>query len=291
MSIHTLLLYIIASVILFFILHQLEQKKKDNFLDYIIISNIYILFLSGLFTTYHITENNDNIFLIILFQVLIDIFYTTVILEQPTLKENHDCLKKYSLTLLSSYLINISFINQIDNVLLTPEEFKILLWLFIAIYFYQMFQKRVKLSPPPKKRKVFYQNQEYIVMHYAKFKNQYGSLVHSKYPELNPLIYAIMIYENYYRPEFFRKLDTLKYQLFHQKGKYGIMQISSSSPITDEKSIEIAIKRLEKNYYLLSKNQKSKTSFFIPNIISRYYRKSVKPIYFIYQKIIYFIKN
>ena len=79
MNILTITLYIIFSFILGLILNKLETKKEDNYLDYIIITNIYIFILSGILKTYNISIT--NIFLIPLFQIVGYIIYITSIKE------------------------------------------------------------------------------------------------------------------------------------------------------------------------------------------------------------------
>jgi hypothetical protein len=54
------------------------------------------------------------------------------------------------------------------------------------------------------------------------------------------LVRGIMIAENLQRPRWFRKLEWVKGQIFTQ-GTYGIMQIASDTPISDEESIRRAV--------------------------------------------------
>lgn len=288
MDIHTLLLYIIASFILSIILQTLEKRKKDNFIDSIIISNLFILVLAGIFSTYHITKNNDNIFLIIFFQVLGNIFYHQCI-QEISIWNHQNRIKRYLITLGIAYVLNIFFINQTQNVFPHIEGFKIILWMLIIIYLYFSLKNNLKEKLPQNRQTIFYQDKEYIVMQYAKFKSRYDKVVFSKYRQLIPLIYAIMIYENYYRPEILRKFDHYKYLLLKEKGKFGIMQVYSNREITDEESIKITIRKLEKIYQTLPQNKKY-SRYMISNIVFRYYHRNMKAILEIYQVIISFQK-
>ena len=288
MSIMTLLIYIISSLILNIILTKLEQKKKDCLLDYIIISNIYIILLSGIFDFYSLTTNNDNIFLIILFLVIGKILYLTLVKERTILKNNEYNLKKYLITLVTSYLINILIINQVDNILPNMEHIKLIIWLFIIGYILLYIKKNIEIKVPADNNISFYQDKEYIVMQYAKYKNKYNNLVTSKYQEINLITYSIMIYENYNKPELQRKIDNLKYKLFREEGKFGIMQLEKKQPITDEESIILSIKKLERIY---TTNCKDKTTNkeTIRLLIKKYYKKDIKEIEDIYKIIKNFI--
>ena len=99
-----------------------------------------------------------------------------------------------------------------------------------------------------------------------------------------------MIYENYNRPEFIRKIDEYKYKFFHEAGKFGIMQLERKNPITDEESIEIARKKLERIYTIHCKN---KTNYreIIKILIKKYYKEDMKEIETIYQVIKNFIQK
>ena len=288
MGISTFFIYIISSIILNSILSKIELKKKDNIMDYIIISNIYIIILSGIFELYNLTSNNNSIFLIILFQVLGKIFYLTLIKEQTILKNNSYNLKKYFITLISGYLVNIVLINKIDNIFPSMESVKILIWLFIMGYILVYVKNNVDIKVPVNDNISFYKDKEYIVMQYAKYKVKYYNLVISKYKEINSLIYAIMIYENYNRPELIRKIDILKHKVFHESGKFGIMQIKRKNPISDGISIEIARKKLERIYMI---NNKGKDKSSIKVVIKKYYGKDILEIEEIYNIIKYFVEN
>ena len=174
MSIPTLFIYIIASIGLNIILNRLEKQKKQNFIDYVMIANIYMIILSGIFQFYRLTDNNDNIFLIILFLILGKIFYLTLIKERTNLKNNDYLLKKYLITLGSSYLINILVINQVDDILPSMENMKLMIWLFISGYVLLYIKKNIDIKVPVDNQVSFYQDREYIVMQYAKYKNKYG---------------------------------------------------------------------------------------------------------------------
>lgn len=290
MSIPTLFLYIIASFILNFLLQIIEKKKKDIFLNDIIISNIFMLILAGIFSTYHLTENNDNIFLIIFFQILGSVFYKQCIQEISIWQYNDNLIKRYLITLGSAYLLNILFINQTQNVFPNMEGFKLILWLLIIEYLYFSFKDYIKKNHHHNNQIMFYKDQEYIVMQYAKLKTRYRREVHSKYRELVPLVYAIMIYENYTRPEILRKLDHYKYQAFREQGKFGIMQIYSAYEISDAESIKLAIKKLEKIYQTLPKENKN-SRYWSSKVMNHYYHKNVKAVISIYKNIIMFEKT
>lgn len=273
--------YIIASILLNSILNKLELKKKDNIIDYIIISNIYIIILSGIFDYYSITSNNDNIFLIILLQILIRFFYLSIIKERTSFRNLKYDIDKYLITLVSGYFVNIFIINNVSNILPSEEIIKILIWLFIFGYIFLYVKKNIDVKVPTNNNLSYYEDREYIVMQYAKYRNIYNNIVNSKYEDINILLYSIMIYENYNKPELIRKIDIFKYNLFHNSTKFGIMQIERKNPISDIDSIEISKKKLERIY---DTSIKIKNKIDIKILIKKYYKKEridIESIYFI----------
>lgn len=285
MSVSTLFLYLVFSIILLVILNLVEKRRNNNFYDYVIVANISIIFLAGIFDYYKIVGSIENIFLIVLFAILFNIFYITVILERSILRDNKYNLIKYMITLVSCYLVNIFFINNIDSIFLKPEEFRIILWLFIFGFMYYYLKDFIVLFNKGKKKVSLLNDREYIIMNYAKFRGRYSNIVKVRNRDLENLVYAIMIYENYNRTEILRKFDLFKYQIMHNSGKFGIMQVFRNVPISDIDSIKIVSKKLERLYVEESKKEKK---YLITNIIKRYYRKNIFEIEFIYREIVKF---
>ena len=272
MGFHTLFIYFIASIILFILLNYINNKKEE-IIHYTITTCIYILLLSGICTSLHLTQNNDAIFIVFLFELLIRICYNNMVEENNFFQEPKN-VKKYLITFVATFCMNTFFISKVNNVFLTEEQLKIIIWLLIITYLINNTKKDIS-SPNNKKilyRKKYDKNilkKQYIVTQYARLKIKYSYYIKTRYKELIPLIYAIMIYENRNRPELFRKLDYYLYKLDGKGRKFGIMGIYSKYYIDDENSIAIAIRRIEKIYYQ-TKNKKDKERI----ILNNYYKKN-----------------
>lgn len=290
MEIHTLIFYLIESVILFVLLNKTLRIDK-GISHYTIISCIYILIVSGIHSTFHISKDNDSIFIIILFEMLLRICYISLIKENNFFHQ--DNIKRYIVTFFVVFGLNTFFISKVSTVFLDLEQLKMVLWLLIIFYFLDVIKNRRKIinisgKNNKKKRENGIEKRENIVVQYAKLKNKYFGFVKTNYRELIPLIYGIMLYENKNKPELFRKIDYYLYQFDGKGRKYGIMQIYSKYYIDDENSISIAIRRLERLYY------KYKNSKDIDRVILKdYYKKDnvVNEILFIVREIKKFMNN
>ena len=102
MAIHTLILYLIGSIILFLILNKVLKITK-KITHYTIISCIYILLLSGIYTSLKLTKSNESIFIIILFEMLIRIIDANLLKETNFF--NIDNIKRYSILFISVFIL------------------------------------------------------------------------------------------------------------------------------------------------------------------------------------------
>ena len=287
MGITLILNYLILSLILFFLLNYIEENNNENSINRIIISLIYMIISSG------IIKNSQFIFIILIFEFLIRLFYTNYVLEKDFFKEKSSYLKEYIISITLGYLLNAYFIDKVDSVFLTASEFRIILWIFIIIFTYTFVKDNLNINFKKNVKKYEQQYKEYDIINYAKLKNLYSDKIKIKNQELIPVIYSIMIYNNYQRPKILRKLDNIKYRIDNEPRKLGIMQINSKKNITDEESIELGIKKIERIYLKFNKEKKLKLEDIVIIILNNYYedKEISKEVLKIYKRIIEFNKN
>jgi hypothetical protein len=83
--------------------------------------------------------------------------------------------------------------------------------------------------------------QSFIIESYVKFKKKYGSIIATEAEKNNsfvPVIYAIIIYEDYNRPALIRLFEDLCVNIFHREMTVGIAQIRSNRTLSGEESIK-----------------------------------------------------
>lgn len=283
--------YFMFAIILFYILNYFDNNNKNRNIIHIILPAIYIIILSALIKSVDLENWNNFLFIVPIFELIIRLFYVKSILHQESLVNNNYYLKIYSLTILLSYFVNSIFITKVENVLPTAEEMRTGIWFLIIVFCYSIMKENIKVDITKDKSTFIEKKQEYTVVSYARFKNLYKDIIETEHRELIPAIYAIMIYENYRRPLFFRKLDKLKFHLKPKTMKMGIMQVQSKKEIDDEKSIELVTKALEK-YLLKQQSTKKISNDNIKDLIKTYYGKEdSRDIIDIYNKIIEFNKE
>lgn len=238
-----ILLYLIFAGILFFILDFLGKKYLLTENQKNIFKIIYLIVLAGFFSYFGIAVVNKNIFLIVVFEFVFRMIYILYFLGEDFFKKEDHRLNSFFITLFISIIVNQYFINELNSVFLTAGELKIIVWLFIFISIYK-FVNKSDISVSEVKKKFI--STRSIAMSYTKLKLEYSEDIMIKDKKLLLVLYSIMIYENYYRPSFLRRIDDLVFKFNGKKRKLGIMQVMSKKYISDLDSIEIVIKKLEK---------------------------------------------
>ena len=238
--------YVFFSFLLFMFLNFIVKRFSLTKIQYVLFTNIFLVFLASVASYFHLNAFCDDIFIIVIFEFLIRMLYTTYLLEKDFFSKEEGILPLYLGNVVVAYLLNQFIIRQVDMVFLNPEQLKFLLWVFIILFIYHFFHRpdMISIQNSTKKFSIAERGQ-YIILQYAKMKQKYGKDIGVQ-GDMRFLIYAIMIFENYKRPSFFRQLDYFRYQFDHVPKKQGIMQVDSKKILSDIESIEFVEKKLEK---------------------------------------------
>ena len=278
--------YVFFAFLLFVFLNFIVKKFHLTKLEYILFTNIFLIFLAGITNYLHYNIFCDDIFIIVVFEFLIRMLYTTYLLDKDFFAKEEKILPLYLGNIVVAYLLNQTIIRQVDMVFLNPEQLKFLLWVFIILFLYHFFCKKENISIIKCSSFTKYDiksKKSYIILQYSKMKQRYGKDIQIK-GDLRFLIYALMIYENYRRPSFFRKMDYLRYQYDHIPRKQGIMQVDTKKIISDVESIEMVEKKLER---LQNKKKTKKMEVDVFKLLKAYGKKKeeIEQIASIYQEL------
>ena len=279
--------YVFFAFLLFMFLNFIVKRISLTKIQYVLFTNIFLVFLASVASYFHLNAFCDDIFIIVIFEFLIRMLYTTYLLEKDFFSKEEGILPLYLGNVVVAYLLNQFIIRQVDMVFLNPEQLKFLLWVFIILFIYHFFhiQDMVSIQNSTKKFSIAERGQ-YIILQYAKMKQKYGKDI-SVQGDMRFLIYAIMIFENYKRPSFFRQLDYFRYQFDHVPKKQGIMQVDSKKILSDIESIEFVEKKLEK---LQEKKKSKKNDIDVASLLKGIGMKQeeIEQITIIYQKLVEF---
>ena len=279
--------YVFFAFLLFMFLNFIVKRFSLTKIQYVLFTNIFLVFLASVASYFHLNAFCDDIFIIVIFEFLIRMLYTTYLLEKDFFSKEEGILPLYLGNVVVAYLLNQFIIRQVDMVFLNPEQLKFLLWVFIILFIYHFFHRQdmVSIQNSTKKFSIAERGQ-YIILQYAKMKQKYGKDI-SVQGDMRFLIYAIMIFENYKRPSFFRQLDYFRFQFDHVPKKQGIMQVDSKKILSDIESIEFVEKKLEKSQ---EKKKSKKNDIDVASLLKGIGMKQeeIEQITIIYQKLVEF---
>jgi len=279
MNLFNILIQLVFTVPLFCIIEYFNKKEISN-IQKILIPVVYIIILCGF-----CTEIKSNIYLIVIFEFFLRNFYQNYVVNKDILVNKKEYFFNSLISIILSIFIYDYYISKVDNIFPLPSEFRSLLWFLIIIFIYVLFKNTGSKVTKVKKDSFIDRKREYVVVMYAKFKSKYYRIVKSKNMVINRLVYSIMIYENYKNPCFYRKFGNLINRFVNKEYKYGIMQVESDKEIDDEKSIKLAITKLEKSYSKLDKKMTEKD--IVLNLLREKYDNNdyIKDIVDIYDEI------
>lgn len=280
MNLLQIILYLGFAIILFYVSNYFQKFQEKTPSIMIIIPVIYIILISGLSFV-----DTSCIYLVILMEMFIRIYYTKIILNQEELINTNYYIQNYGLAIIIAFIVTRCFIVKVDNIFPTASEWRMGIWFLIILFFYKTLNGVVTFKLEKQEQINFKMKEEMIIVRYAKLKNNYSHLIKSKNKDFNSLIYSIMIFKDYHRSSFLRSIDKIRFRFTGKNMKLGIMQVETSREITDEESIKLSIKELAKIEKDLSSSKKIKKQDLYQEILNQYDPNNSSNIMTIYKAI------
>lgn len=241
-----------------------------------IFSFIYLLVIAGLFLRFGQSSFNENIFMIIVVEVICQLIYISYFLDKNFFNKEDKYVSFYIFKIILAFFINKELISKVKDVFLSGEDLKIVIWLLIIVYLYQFLKGREISFKTSKENDSI--SRENIVLSFTKLRLLFGDNIDG---DRKLVLYAIMIFQNYNRPKAFRVIDNILFKINQKPRKLGIMQVMSKKFINDYESIEIVSKKVDKLY------DKNKDDI---KVINLYDKNNGKEIALIYEEIKKFCK-
>ena len=271
------ILYIVFGIITFFIISFIENKYSLTKLHKLIFSNICMIIIAGVLCEFggHYT---DNIFLLFVFMMITDVFYSNYFAGRDFFDREEKKIYYYILLVISGFIINQEFINRVNQVFMTGEDLRLILWFLIIIFLYKfMVNNNIlgeSLKNNNKKMSV-----DSVLVSFAKLKHKFYDECLYDNKDISNMVYTIMIYENNRRSKLVRNIDNFKFKINGEKRRLGIMQVESKKFITDSESIEIVHKKINKLYDKAKSSKNNDISSFVFDSYSKNDSESLKYIY------------
>ena len=265
--------YMIVAFIFFLILLVLDHKYKLTKLEKIVVSIFLLLFVAGMMKRF-LFSHTEQIFFIFVFMFFIDLIYHSYFLERDFFDREEKNLLYYCMLIFIGFFINQEFINRVDQVFLVGEDYRLITWFLMFLFFYNFIKSRGVLQQREDTSTISI-SREMVLEQFVKLKDRYYDVCHPEEKELSNVLLSIMIFENQRRGKFLRRIDNLLFRLNGENKKLGIMQVESKHFITDQESIEIVYKKLEKLY---KKDTNTKKKVKVEEVIEKYCGEDSKSV-------------
>lgn len=276
MSIFCWIGYLFVGLVLFFIINFLRERYDFTRLEGLVFSLIFVLIAAGFCSRLGLSKFNDNIFLVLIFKFILELIYNIYFLEEDYFNSEDSNLKWAVFEIILMFILNQKLINKVNDVFLSGEDLKIIVWLFIVGYIYNFYKnnKNINKSIRREEKNI---SEERIVVSYAKLKLNYDLDITVKNVKTRLIIYTIMILNNYERPIFLRRVDNIIFKIKGTSRKLGIMQVKSKKFITDSESINIVVKKILK----LEEKYKGKDNY--KEVLTSYDKENSEKLIYVYE--------
>ena len=268
--------YVVVGILFFIFLTFVQNKYSITKMEKLVLSLILMVLVSGFYRSLSFNYT-ENIFLVFVFLLVVDVLYSSYFAEKDFFDKNEKNVSYYIVLIILAFFINNEFINKVNQVFLTGDDLRIVLWLLAIIFVYVFCQKKNVFNKVSVNNNSKYMSKETILINYAKLKYKYGDTYSSNNKDVNNLVYAIMVFENNRRGKILRDFDYLIFKLNGGKRKLGIMQIESNKLVTDKESIELVYKKIEK--------KKEKNKINIKDSLKNYKKEEIEYIEYIFDTI------
>lgn len=244
---------------------QDDTAPLFNYLFKVLAPIIYIILLAVLFQNLGLDILCENLYLIVayywIFRFLVITFRGQLLLLN---------WKVQILYWVSSIALAIwvnSIIDKVESVLPSPQTLLEQLWILIILFLYSIFNK-MNLSREGTDKRI----KKYTFNKVVSFKKRFGIIIDNKFSSdfYKAMTYSIMIYEDFNRPAIARFIERIIFHFSKNPHTYGIMQVKSLHPLSDEESVIQACDKIKADVISFVQNKKfnNKNSIFLFDIYS-----------------------
>lgn len=256
------ILQIVLAIVLFYIVNwigartkpldlgyvQMSVTLKDdtaplfNYLFKVLAPIVYIILLVALFQVLGWDSLNEDVYWIVVYYWIFRFLYVTVRGQLPLLNWKLQILYWVSSIGLAVW---VSFtIDSMSTILPSPQNLLEELWILIILFLYSIFNKLEYSRTGAEKRikKYTYKKTDVFMVRFGAIVDDHFSLDFYK-----AVVYAIMVYEDFNRPVLARMMERVLCRYSRKPHTYGIMQVTSTKPLSDEQSLVLACEKIKED--------------------------------------------
>lgn len=249
---YVIALHFVLAVILFYIVNWIGEKSKPldfgyvqlsvgiqddtaplfNYFFKVLAPVVYIILLIALFQLLQLDYLNEKIYWVVIYYWAFRFVFVTVKGQISLINWPVQIIYWISSIGLAIWVYSVT--DKIGTILPDPKSLLEEFWILIIIFLYSIFNKLEYSREGAKKRVRNYTSRKYF-----SFKEKFGPIVNelSVLEEFEVLAYAIMVYEDFNRPRLARTIERVVFHWSTKPHTYGVMQVTSRKPLSDEESV------------------------------------------------------
>jgi hypothetical protein len=223
---------------------KVEEAPALNFLIRVLTPIVYIIISSAILYALDLDKYVRNIFLVNIYYIVFRLLFN-LITNRGLLLNWYRQFLYWSTIAVVSYFTYEKLIKVKANILPDFTTLSNELWIIILLFIFQV-TNNIRLSQDG----TLTRKQNYLKSRYKYFKYRYGALIKdlAKKEALEPIVYAILIYEDFNRPKVVRIVENLKQLLTGKPHTLGVMQVKSDKIISDLESVRLGTEKVANAY-------------------------------------------
>ena len=256
------LLQIALAIVLFYIVNWIGARIKPldfgyvqmsvtleddtaplfNYIFKVLAPIVYIILLVALFQSLGWDCLDKDVYWIVVYYWIFRLLYVTVRGQLPLL--NWKLQFFYWASSIGMAVWVSSMIDKMSTILPSPQNLLEELWILIIIFLYSILNKLEfpRVGAEKRIKKYTYRKTDYFMARFGTIVND-----HFSHDFFKAIVYAIMVYEDFNRPVPARMIERVLYRYSRKPHTYGIMQMTSRVPLSDEQSLIQACGKIKKD--------------------------------------------
>jgi len=222
-----------------------DEAPAFNILFRVLTPVVYVVVVAAVLYSLGLAEFVSNIYLVVAYHALIRWGYNLVMGRKGLVRWGRQ-LATAGTTLTIAYLAYQQIVSNPSRLLPDFATMANEVWIIIILFVYKLFEQ-IKVAPDANQTRKF----RFLRDRYDFHSQRFGLVVNQEVqqlPKLEPLVYAVLIYETFNRPTVVQWLERYLFFPLGLARSLGPMQVQTDREITDLESVRTGTRLLVSHY-------------------------------------------
>lgn len=222
-----------------------NDSRTFNIIINILYPNVFVVLLYKILLSIRPNGNLNYIWLMVPAYYIVRLFLIVLQDRHKTINIKHELIMDMTSTIIANSLYYLYHIKAV-NIFFDFSDMINGIWLMLLVFLYDLIKSVLDGWTTSDYEARENRISDYIHSKHNIFQSRYDNILHeilkNEYDKLAPVVYAIMIYENYTRTRLHRLAENFirPFHNFSDKPtSMGIMQVQTYEKISDEKSVQL----------------------------------------------------